>query len=55
MGGTKHNVEPKVPYEAFSSVLLQKTTCTKKGAFPKGILQKAFFGTMLALKKAVKG
>ena len=38
-----------------ASVLLQGKPCTKKACLKENPYEKAFFSTMLALKKALKG
>ena len=40
---------------SFSFVQLQGKPCTKKAFFKENPYEKAFFSTMLALKKALKG
>ena len=42
-------------YDSFSFVQLQGKHCTKKAFFKENPYEKAFFSTMLALRKALKG
>ena len=42
-------------YDSFSFVQLQGKPCTKKAFLKENPYEKAFFSTMLALKKALKG
>ena len=42
-------------YDSFSFVQLQGKHCTKKAFLNENPYEKAFFSTMLALKKALKG
>ena len=43
------------PYDSFSSVRLQGFLCTKKAFFKENPFETAFFSTMIAFKKALKG